>query len=181
MALSSDKPPAWSDLFEYARLIPRVCHNVNRVCFAFGPAIREQVTDVTPTYLTMNVVATLREADHVTSKVLRDSGCYRSLAQMPVVLIPIHFDRDSTQRMPSCQRSIVLRPFVSSDFMTGVPGVPDVHIPHQVNCYTLSSTCTCICMLNIFIFSKLIFKNNIKINFNNLKINFNNLKINFNN
>ena len=54
------------------------------------------------------------------------------LLQMPVVLIPIHFDRDSSQRLPSCQRSIVLRPFVSSDFMTGVPGQPDVHLPHQV-------------------------------------------------
>jgi GMP synthase (glutamine-hydrolysing) len=153
VALSSDKPgpPAWSDLFEYARLIPRVCHNVNRVCFAFGPAIREPVTDVTPTYLTMNVVATLREADHVTSKVLRDSGCYRSLAQMPVVLIPIHFDRDSTQRIPSCQRSIVLRPFVSSDFMTGVPGVPDVHIPHQVNCNTFVDLYM-ICVFNIFFY-----------------------------
>jgi len=90
------------------------------------------VTDVTPTYLTMNVIATLRQADHVANAVLRESGCYNSLAQMPVVLIPIHFDRDSSQRLPSCQRSIVLRPFVSSDFMTGVPGQPDVHLPHQV-------------------------------------------------
>lgn len=134
VALSSDKAgaPLWADLFEYAQLIPRVCHNVNRVCFAFGPAIAEPVTDVTPTYLTMNVIATLRQADHVANAVLRESGCYNSLAQMPVVLIPIHFDRDSSQRLPSCQRSIVLRPFVSSDFMTGVPGQPDVHLPHQV-------------------------------------------------
>lgn len=43
---------------------------------------------------------------------------------MPVVLIPVHFDRDPAARIPSCSRSIVLRPFLSSDFMTGVPILP---------------------------------------------------------
>lgn len=43
---------------------------------------------------------------------------------MPVVLIPIHFDRDPANRIPSCQRSVVLRPFITSDFMTGVPVIP---------------------------------------------------------
>lgn len=41
---------------------------------------------------------------------------------MPVVLIPVHFERGPLYRNPSCQRSVVLRPFVTSDFMTGVPG-----------------------------------------------------------
>lgn len=44
---------------------------------------------------------------------------------MPVVLIPVHFDRDTATRMPSCQRSIVLRPFLTADFMTGLPAVPN--------------------------------------------------------
>lgn len=44
---------------------------------------------------------------------------------MPVVLIPVHFDRDPALRQPSCGRSVVLRPFLSNDFMTGVPVVPD--------------------------------------------------------
>lgn len=48
----------------------------------------------------------------------------RNISQMPVVLIPIHFDRDPVNRIPSCQRSIVLRPFVTNDFMTGVPARP---------------------------------------------------------
>lgn len=43
---------------------------------------------------------------------------------MPVVLIPVHFDRDPANRIPSCARSIVLRPFLTSDFMTGVPILP---------------------------------------------------------
>lgn len=43
---------------------------------------------------------------------------------MPVVLIPLHFDRDPANRIPSCARSVVLRPFLTNDFMTGVPIVP---------------------------------------------------------
>lgn len=46
------------------------------------------------------------------------------ISQMPVVLIPLHFDRDPVNRIPSCGRSIVLRPFITNDFMTGVPVVP---------------------------------------------------------
>lgn len=52
------------------------------------------------------------------------AGLYRKISQMPVVLIPVHFDRDPTNRTPSCSRSVVLRPFITSDFMTGVPAIP---------------------------------------------------------
>ena len=48
----------------------------------------------------------------------------KCISQMPVVLIPLHFDRDPVDRKPSAQRSIVLRPFSSSDFMTGTPIIP---------------------------------------------------------
>lgn len=48
----------------------------------------------------------------------------RKISQMPVILIPIHFDRDPAQKTPSCMRSVVLRPFVTNDFMTGVPAIP---------------------------------------------------------
>lgn len=51
-------------------------------------------------------------------------GCYTKISQMPVVLIPVHFDRDPALKIPSCSRSVVIRPFLTSDFMTGVPAVP---------------------------------------------------------
>ncbi|CAB0012710.1 unnamed protein product [Nesidiocoris tenuis] len=51
---------------------------------------------------------------------------------MPVVLLPLHFDRDAALRAPSCQRSIVLRPFITEDFMTGVPAIPGEHIPVEI-------------------------------------------------
>lgn len=132
LSSSEQGTPNWEDLATYARLIPRVCHNINRVCYVFGPPVREPVTEVTPTYLTMNVLATLREVDFLANKVLRESGYDKKLAQMPVVLIPIHFDRDSSQRLPSSQRSIVFRPFISQDFMTGLPAIPNKHLPNEV-------------------------------------------------
>lgn len=58
------------------------------------------------------------------SQHLQSSGCIKLMSQMPVVLLPLHFDRDPANRTPSCLRSVVLRPFVTSDFMTGVPVVP---------------------------------------------------------
>lgn len=65
---------------------------------------------------------------------------------MPVVLVPIHFDRDPANRIPSCARSVVLRPFLTNDFMTGVPIVPGsdilpttVILPNQFY-YVLSTT-----------------------------------------
>lgn len=51
---------------------------------------------------------------------------------MSVILIPLHFDRDQALRIPSCQRSIVLRPFCTEDFMTGLPAIPGKQLPIDV-------------------------------------------------
>ena len=51
---------------------------------------------------------------------------------MPVILIPLHFDLDVLSHAAPCQRSVVLRPFVTSDFMTGVAAQPGKHLPEQV-------------------------------------------------
>lgn len=122
----------WEDLLFLAKLIPRVCHNVNRVCYIFGCQLHHPVTDITPTHLTSNVIATLRQADHVANQVLVANGYMGAISQMPVVLIPIHFDRDAASRIPSCQRSIVLRPFCTNDFMTGTPAIPIKELPLHV-------------------------------------------------
>lgn len=51
---------------------------------------------------------------------------------MPVVLIPLHFDRDIFVRESSCQRSVVLRPFITNDFMTGLAARPGQDLPEEV-------------------------------------------------
>lgn len=52
---------------------------------------------------------------------------------MPIILIPIHFDRDVALRIPSVRRSVVVRPFVTMDFMTGLAARPGVHLPLEVS------------------------------------------------
>lgn len=51
---------------------------------------------------------------------------------MPIILVPLHFDRDPLSHQPSCQRSVVFRPFVTSDFMTGIAAIPGKHIAEEV-------------------------------------------------
>ncbi len=122
---------------------------VCRVVWVFGDPVKGPVVEVTPTHLRATVLATLRQADHLAHQILvkhsewthctyatiivpsmTDAvGC---LSQMPIVLIPIHFDRD--EATPSCQRSIVIRTFITSDFMTGVPAIPGQHLPLNVRC-----------------------------------------------
>ena len=57
------------------------------------------------------------------------------VSQMPVVLIPIDFSYQPDLRPPhsSFKRSVVLRPFMTSDFMTGVPAVPGKDLPLEVS------------------------------------------------
>ena len=51
---------------------------------------------------------------------------------MPVILVPVHFDRDQYGHVPSCQYSIALRPFITHDFMTGLAAIPGKHLPEEV-------------------------------------------------
>ncbi|UYV82071.1 GMPS [Cordylochernes scorpioides] len=129
---SKEEITDWKDLMYLAKIIPRVCHNINRVCYIFGEPVIFPVQDVTSTLLTPGVLATLRQADYVAHQVLESTGCTKLLAQMPVVLIPIHFDRDVVSRQPSCQHSVVIRTFITQDFMTGIPATPNVHLPLEV-------------------------------------------------
>ena len=75
-----------------AKLIPRICHSVNRclillttllveiinffirVVWVFGKAVLYPVVDVTPTHLSQGVLATLREADYVAHSILKYNG-----------------------------------------------------------------------------------------------------------
>ncbi|KAI1309390.1 GMP synthase [Halotydeus destructor] len=129
---SEEEPENWDDLIHIAKVIPRVCHNINRVCYAFGGPIQYPVQDITPTHLKPEVLATLREADNLAHSVLHAHNYHRAVAQMPVIIIPVHFDRDVISRQPSCQRSIVVRTFITEDFMTGIPAVPNKQIPLEV-------------------------------------------------
>ncbi|KAK4017760.1 hypothetical protein OUZ56_033548 [Daphnia magna] len=40
-------------------------NDLDRVCYIFGKPVRDSVTNVKPTYLTSNILSTLREADFI--------------------------------------------------------------------------------------------------------------------
>ncbi|BFZ22924.1 hypothetical protein BsWGS_25964 [Bradybaena similaris] len=131
-ALSSEDEPVWEDLMIIAKIIPRICHSINRVVYVFGGPVVHHVEDVTPTFLTTGVLSTLRQADYNATRTLAESGFSPAVSQMPIVLIPIHFDRDPSMHLPSCQRSVVIRTFITNDFMTGIPVTPGRQVPVKV-------------------------------------------------
>jgi len=69
VGISSDQSPDWDDMIFLAKLIPRVCHNINRVCYVFGGIVKDPVSDITPTCLTSNVLSTLRQVDYAATQV----------------------------------------------------------------------------------------------------------------
>ncbi|KAK6009497.1 hypothetical protein OSTOST_25567, partial [Ostertagia ostertagi] len=104
------------------------------VVYVFGGPINYPVTTITPTFLNAFTVKVLQEADHLATEALhgrRTDGSRdpdledlsKKVQQMPVVMVPIHFDRPPTE-VNSYKRSFVLRPFITSDFMTGIAALP---------------------------------------------------------
>ena len=51
----------WRTLLALARLIPRICHRVNRVVYAWGPPLPGPVRAITPTLLVPEVLEQLRQ------------------------------------------------------------------------------------------------------------------------
>uniref|UniRef100_A0A8D2MYU0 GMP synthase (glutamine-hydrolyzing) n=1 Tax=Zonotrichia albicollis TaxID=44394 RepID=A0A8D2MYU0_ZONAL len=103
--ISSKDAPHWESLMFLARLIPRMCHNINRWVLI---SHRARVCPVCA------------------------AGYAGKISQMPIILTPLHFDRDPLQKQPSCQRSVVIRPFITSDFMTGIAATPGAEVPEEV-------------------------------------------------
>ncbi|CBY10914.1 unnamed protein product [Oikopleura dioica] len=74
----------------------------------------------------------LRECDHRANSILKKHSQLEKLSQMPVVLLPLHFDREPySTKVGPCQRSVVIRPFISSDFMTGRAAIPGEDISEE--------------------------------------------------
>lgn len=67
--MSADDDPNWNDMIFLAKLIPRILHNVNRVCYIFGPPVQYQVTDITHTHLSNYALSQIRMADAIANQV----------------------------------------------------------------------------------------------------------------
>jgi hypothetical protein len=64
-----EKEPDSSDLVFLTCVIPSVCHNVYLVYYICCELVREQLLNITPAFLTSNVLSTLWQVDHVSSQV----------------------------------------------------------------------------------------------------------------
>lgn len=69
VGLSSETQPNWQDMIFLAQLIPRILHNINRVCFIFGAPVVFQITDVTHTFISNYTLGQVRQADHIVNTV----------------------------------------------------------------------------------------------------------------
>lgn len=107
----------WQTLMQLAKAIPRTAHAVNRVVFLFGAPEPVSPHEVTPTYLATDVLDKLRLADDAVNAILMKHELVRTLSQVPIVLVPVGFDKKGGY-------SVVVRTFLTNDFMTGVPATP---------------------------------------------------------
>ncbi|KJE97232.1 GMP synthetase, variant [Capsaspora owczarzaki ATCC 30864] len=143
-ALSLAKPASgaadWKKLFAFAKLIPKVCHNINRVVYVFGEPVDRPIRRISVTHLTPDVVDQLRAADAVVNRHLLEANLVTALSQVPVIVFPVDFEdgkgspglASEEGAVISPRRSIAIRTFITNDFMTGVPAVPGRDIPEDV-------------------------------------------------
>ncbi|GMR37225.1 hypothetical protein PMAYCL1PPCAC_07420, partial [Pristionchus mayeri] len=140
-AISTDYSPIpWTGLEKLAGLIPTLLHKINRVTFVFGGAVNRSITDLTTTHLNAETVEKLQRADKAATDSLfrhheEDAPEERllphvNIQQMPVVMLPVHFDRVNGET--SEKHSFCLRPFMTSDFMTGTAALPGRDIPEEM-------------------------------------------------
>ncbi|MCK5476747.1 MAG: glutamine-hydrolyzing GMP synthase [Candidatus Aenigmarchaeota archaeon] len=120
----SGKAP-WSVLMNIAKEIPQYFHNINRVVYIFGQEYTKTISKITPTKLTHDAIVQLQRADDIVNKNLMKYNAMRKIAQAPVILFPVSFDKENKRR------SIAIRLFITNDFMTGVPAVPGEDIPQE--------------------------------------------------
>merc|ERR1712176_754568 len=122
--LSGSGKPNWPLLLEFARLIPKVCHNVNRVVYCFGGPVTGPFQRITRTLPSREALDQLRAADDVVNRTLIKHDLTTKLSQVPVVSFPVDFCCRDEHAQLTTKRSIAIRTFITNDFMTGVPAEP---------------------------------------------------------
>lgn len=75
LGLSTDEAPYWKDMLFLAKLIPRILHNINRVCYIFGGSVQYTINDITDTRINKYTLGQLRQADHVANTVKFQLNC----------------------------------------------------------------------------------------------------------
>lgn len=136
LAVLSGKPD-WAELKHLADDIPRKIHGtklvegkqqfwgINRVAYVFGEPVTGGLDTLTPTFLTSDVIAQLKTADAIVNRKLEQHGLDKTLSQVPVILLPVHFSEPG-------KRSLAIRTFNTVNFKTGDIALPGVDFPEDV-------------------------------------------------
>lgn len=95
--------------------------SINRVVYALLPGALDKHT-ITKTLLTADVREQLRHADRIVFEAMRTADLLGDIKQFPVVLLPLSFGKPGA-------RAIVLRPVVTSTFMTVQAMLPGRDLP----------------------------------------------------
>jgi GMP synthase (glutamine-hydrolysing) len=111
----------WEELAKLAKAVPQQVKDVTRVTYAFGKrispdGIKQTFTKTRPR---RGPVRQLQKADAIVREELTKAGLDKVLQQVPVISIPHAIDKWKFR-----QRSIVLRPFLTVNFMTGEAARP---------------------------------------------------------
>lgn len=116
-------PEKWEELFEYARTLPQKHSDITRVVYSFGNRIDKAIgIRRADTRLDDGSVDLLRcKADKIARDVMRLAGLDHKLSQVPVVLLPTGIDKLR-------QHSVVIRTFLTTNFMTGTPAMPGTEL-----------------------------------------------------
>lgn len=120
--------PNWKKVFSLAKEIPKSIHLVNRIVYILGSKIDSSDISTTKTYLNEESINQLKLVDFlVNQKIFNYDNGYlvKKISQLPVILAPISFSATGL-------RSIVLRPFITNDFMTGRAAVPGQDFPEDL-------------------------------------------------
>jgi GMP synthase (glutamine-hydrolysing) len=105
-----DGPCEWNVLDELSTRITNTVRSVNRVVFRLSGDTPLFGYRLITAYVTEERLSCLRAIDDIVTKILRASGEYDAIWQMPVVLLPLVNNQGR-----SC---VVLRPIVSQEAMT---------------------------------------------------------------
>ncbi len=121
-AVALQSSASWETLHELAVKLPaRFRDHINRVIVAVGEGKIDELR-MTPTFLTSAARNQLRHADRIVFEEMRETGVIDMAKQVPVVLLPLSFGKEG-------DRSIVLRPVMTSTFMTVQAMLPERDMP----------------------------------------------------
>jgi GMP synthase (glutamine-hydrolysing) len=124
-AVTSGTRPNWPELMQLAQRIPSHLHAINRVAYFFGEPLQGAYDEITPSHLQTKELHQLRAADKIVTDILQSNNLMTVLRQVPIILLPLGFGQPAS-------RSIVIRTFITNDWMTGIPATPGVHFEEAV-------------------------------------------------